>query len=118
MIPTFVPATDTQVIQAEIAQTVSEKLRLKLSGDQETKLAKRETENIQAYELMLKGSFYLGKGDKSSLEKAVGYLNQAIALDPNYAQAYIGLSTAYRYVGANSYIDPKEATPKAGKRQH
>lgn len=105
-------ATDVQAVQAEIGQTVSEKLRLRLTGVQEQQLAKQETVNPQAYEMLLKGRFYRNKSGDAP-KKAIEYFNQAIALDPNYALAYVGLSSAYLYLGANSFLDPKEATPKA-----
>lgn len=106
-------ATDVQAIQSEIAQTVSENLRLRLTGAQEQQLAKRETVNAQAYEMLLKGRFYRNKGGADASKKAIEYFNQAIALDPNYALAYVALSNIYKHLGANGLLDPKEATPKA-----
>ncbi len=106
-------ATDVQAVQSEIAQTVSEKLRLRLTGAQDRQLAKRETVNPQAYEMLLKGRFYYYKGGADAAKKPIEYYNQAIALDPNYALAYAALSSIYNHLGANGLLDPKEATPKA-----
>ncbi len=107
------PATYVQAVQSEIAQTVSEKLRLRLVGSQEQQVAKRESVNAQAYEMLLKARFYYYKSGAHASKKVMEYYDQAIALDPNYALAYAELSTIYRQLGANSLLDQKEFTPKA-----
>ena len=104
---------DALTIQQEIAQTVSEKLRLKLSGAEEQQLAKQNTVNPQAYELLLKGRFLNIKEGTEDVKKAILYYQQAIAADPNYALAYAKLSESYRTLIGPSVLDPKEFTPKA-----
>lgn len=106
-------ATDALVMQQEIAQTVSQKLRLKLSGEQEEHLAKRSTVNPQAYELLLKGRFYWNKGAQPERMKALEYFNQAIAVDPNYALAYAELASSYTIFGNDGEMDQKVALQKA-----
>ena len=106
-------ASDLISIQQDIAQTASEKLRLKLSGAQEQQLSKRETTNPQAFELVLKGRYYNSKSGTDSLKKAVEYLEQAVAADPNYALAYAELSIRYTSLIGNSLADPKVYIPKA-----
>ncbi|MBA3631342.1 MAG: protein kinase [Acidobacteria bacterium] len=106
-------ASDLLSIQQEIAQTASEKLRLRLSGAQEQQLEKRETVNPQAYELVLKGKFYDDKGGNEDLKKANEYYQQAVAVDPNYAVAYAKLSINYNNLTFNGIVDPKEYRPKA-----
>ncbi len=112
-------ASETLSVQQEIAQTVSEKLRLKLSDVQETQLAKRETNDAEAYEARLKGKFFAKKAQlNSSLDdgkKAIEYFQKAIDRDPNYALSYVGLAGVYNFLGANSYLDPKETNGKALK---
>ncbi|MBA4123851.1 MAG: winged helix-turn-helix domain-containing protein [Acidobacteria bacterium] len=105
--------TDALVIQKEIAQTVSEKLRLKLSGAQERQIARQDTVNPQAYELLLRGRFTARKGGTENQKKAIEYYRQAIAVDPDYAPAHAKLSIAYAALAANSVGDPKEFIPKA-----
>ncbi len=104
---------DALVVQQEIAQTVAEKLRMKLSGAQEYQLAKRDTVNPLAYELLLQGYFYRNKGTPDGWKKAAGYFEQAIAVDPTYALAYARLSRSYGILIAWSILDPKEFRPKA-----
>ena len=104
---------DSLRVQEEIAQIVTGKLRLKLSGAQEQLLAKVDTVNAQAYELLLKGRYYANIPGMGNLNKAVEYFNQAIAVDPNYALAYAELSRIYRLQLGNSLVDPKEVMPKS-----
>lgn len=104
---------DAFALQQEIARTVSEKLRLGLSGEQEKQLAKRDTVNPQAYEALLKGKFLLDRGGSDNRKKAAEQFQQAVDLDPNYALAYANLSVAYRRLAADSIVDPREFIPKA-----
>ncbi|HZI87083.1 MAG TPA: protein kinase, partial [Pyrinomonadaceae bacterium] len=106
-------ATDALAVQTEISQHIAEKLRLRLTNAEQQQLAKDAKVNPEAYELLLKGRFYRAKSGPENLRKAVEYYKQAIAIDDRYALAYALLSDAYRQLGANSFIDPKEAMPKA-----
>jgi eukaryotic-like serine/threonine-protein kinase len=98
--------------KGEIAKDVSEKLRLRLSGDEQKRLTKSYTDNTEAYQLYLKGRYYSAKGTEEEIRKGIEYFNQAINVDPNYALAYAGLSSAY-YGLSYIYMPPKEAMPKA-----
>ncbi len=106
-------AADLLIIQQEIAQNVSEKLRLKLSGAQKQEIAKQITVNPQAYELLLKGHSYRNKKGTENKMKAAAYYQQAIDIDPAYAPAFAALSISYSDLTHNSILDPKEFTPKA-----
>jgi TolB-like protein/DNA-binding winged helix-turn-helix (wHTH) protein/Tfp pilus assembly protein PilF len=107
------PAADLLLLEKEITQTVSQKLRLKLSGAKENQFARQDTVNPRAYELLLKGQFLYRTAETENQKKAVEYYQQAIALDPNYALAYVKLSKAYQNLLGKSTIDPQEFTPKA-----
>jgi serine/threonine protein kinase/tetratricopeptide (TPR) repeat protein len=103
---------DALAVQNDIASRISEKLRLKLSNDQKTRIAKRQTDNPEAYQLYLKGRFYAAKFITAEMNKGFDYFNQAIALDPNYALAYAGL--AYYYNLTDDWLmAPSDAMPKA-----
>jgi eukaryotic-like serine/threonine-protein kinase len=106
-------AADLQAIQEEMARTIAEKLRLRLTGAQEQRLAKRATENSEAYQLYLNGEFYMRKNGIEYFRKALDYYNQAIALDANFALAYVGRAASYQVLAGNSVLDPKEANAKA-----
>jgi serine/threonine protein kinase/Tfp pilus assembly protein PilF len=106
-------AADLLAVQAEISRDIAERLRLRLTAVERQQLARSETANPQAYELQLKGSFYSSKGGTENNKKATDYYNQAIAIDPNYALAYAGLSNIYRNGVVNGILEPKEFLPKA-----
>ncbi len=104
---------DLQTVQAEIARTISEQLRIRLTSAQEQQVTKRATENPEAYRLFLNGEFYSGKGRTEDEKKAFDYYNQAITLDPNFALAYVRLAEKYDYFGNTGTLDPRETQAKA-----
>ncbi len=107
--------SDVFAVQAAIAREISEALRLRLSGKERGRLAKRYTENTEAYQLYLKGRFFWNKRTAEALMRSVGYFQQAVAMDPAYALAYVGLSDSYNMLGFSGYgvLPPREAFPKA-----
>ena len=82
-------------VKQEIAQEISEKLRLQLSGEEQAQLAKQGTENPEAYQDYLQGRYHSNKRRPADVAKGIEYFNQAIDKDPNYAQAYSGLADSY-----------------------
>jgi len=103
---------DLVSLQSEITRDVSRKLQARLSGVDEQKLAKNYTENVEAYQLYLKGKYEWNKHTEEDLWKGIEYYKQALAKDPNYALAYSGLADSYGVLG-NNYLPPSEAFPKA-----
>jgi len=106
-------ASDLINVKQEIAQTASDKLRLKLSGSQEQQLSKPGTADPQAYELVLKGKFYDNKGGTENRKRANDYFQQAVAKDPNYALAFAELADSFAGMAASSEVDQKEYLSKA-----
>jgi TolB-like protein/DNA-binding winged helix-turn-helix (wHTH) protein len=102
--------SDALTIEAEVATTVSEKLRLRLSGSQEDQLARRGTSNEQALDLVLKGDFLSGKD--TTRMKALENYSEAVALDPNYALAFARLANTYQTLAGSGEFDPKDVFPK------
>ncbi len=100
-------------IQEEISKEISERLRLKLSGDEKQRLTKRYTENAEAYQLYLQGLYYYHKLTPDGLRKAIEYFQQAIDKDPNYALAYAGLADTYNPLAFFNMLPPREVMPKA-----
>jgi serine/threonine-protein kinase len=98
---------DAQAIQEEIAQTVLRKLRLKLSGAEELRLASPITNDSRAYQLYLNGIFYRRKNGTENLRKAIEYQNQAIDLDPDFALAYAELGTNHYTLVAIGAVEPQ-----------
>ncbi|HXX64703.1 MAG TPA: protein kinase, partial [Bacteroidota bacterium] len=102
--------TDLLGLQEDIAKQISSNLRLRLSGEQERRLAKRYTENADAYQLYLKGNFFVLKASPDGLAKGLDLFNQALALDSNFALPYLG--RAYYYaIATDFYLAPREAMP-------
>ena len=105
-------AANVLKVQEEIAKAVSEQLSLKLTGEQKWQLAKRHTDNVEAYRLYLKGRFLWNKHEKCSLGKSIRCFEKAIDLDPNYALAFAGLADSYQRL-SNLNLAPHRALPKA-----
>ncbi|MDQ3255142.1 MAG: tetratricopeptide repeat protein, partial [Acidobacteriota bacterium] len=99
---------DIQTVQNEIARNVSEKLRLKLTGADQTQLAKTYTENGEAYEAYLKGRYHWNKRTAEGFKKATDFFQEAIVKDPNYALAYTGLADCYTLRSDYGFLAPKE----------
>jgi serine/threonine-protein kinase len=92
--------TNLVSLPGEIARDVASKLRLRLSGTDDQRLAKNYTANPEAYQLYLKGRYYWNKRNEESLKKGIDYFQQALSKDPNYALAYSGLADSYSALGA------------------
>ena len=103
-------ASAIATLQDDIASDISGQLRLKVSGSGDEK--KHATENADAYQLYVKGRFYQAQRTRESIYKALDQFNQAVAKDPNYAQAYAGLAYAYVLLFDRGWISPEEASPK------
>jgi serine/threonine protein kinase/Flp pilus assembly protein TadD len=99
--------------QREIAVEITNKLRLKLSGEGEQKLTKKYTDNNDAYQLYLKGRFYWNKRDEENLRKAIEQFKAAAEKDPNFALAYVGLADSYVLLPFYSTATSAEVTPPA-----
>ena len=104
---------DVFAIQDEISLAIVDKLKVTLLEDEKSALAKRSTENIQAYTLYLQGQHSLNKNTRESLHDAIERFRQAASLSPGYAQAYAKTALAYHLLGLMYYLPPADAYPKA-----
>ncbi len=105
--------TDIFDVQEEIAKAIFDKLRLKLTPTEEKQLAKRYTENAEAYRLYLKASYFVSKWSPDTLNKAIEYSREAIDHDPACAPAYAVLGLSYAMLGHFGSLAPREVFPKA-----
>jgi TolB-like protein len=94
-------------VQDEISAQVAEALKVQLTGSARERLTRRPTDDIEAYQLYMRGNYYLYKFTPDGLQKAVQYFNKAIERDSTYALAYAGLANAYGI--ASSSGDDKTA---------
>jgi tetratricopeptide (TPR) repeat protein len=105
---------EAQSVPEDIARVISEKLSLKLTGADQRKLARRQTENPESYQLYLKGRYYSNRLTPEDLKKGIEYFEQAIEKDPENAQAYVGLAGCFIDLGVTlAYLPPSETLPKA-----
>ena len=102
---------DVFAIQDEIALSILEAIKIKLLGTQKESLVRRYTDNVEAYELYLKGRFHHNKFTPDDLKKAVHYYEKAILLQPDYAIAYAGISSCYINMWAFNFLLPDQSIP-------
>jgi adenylate cyclase len=101
-------------IQDEISKAIATRLRERLSStDVKEPLVKPKTQNLEAYNLLLKGRYYWNKWTYEDFSKAIKCYEKAFTIDPNYALPYVGLSNCYLVLASMNFLSPKEAYPKA-----
>lgn len=86
---------DLLATQREIATTITQKLQLKLSGEDTKGLTKSYTNDNEAYQLYLKGRFFWNKRTAEGLKTAIEHFKAAAEKDPNFALAYVGLADSH-----------------------
>jgi len=104
---------DIFAIQDEISLAIVDNLKLKLLRDEKTNLVKHHTENKEAYNLYLKGKYFWNRRTEVGFNKAFGFFQSAIEIDPQYALPYIGIADTYNISGHFCFIPPSEAFEKA-----
>ncbi len=104
-------------LQSDISKEISENLRIQLTGQEQKLVGRQYTENTEAYQLFLKGQYYVFTRGVDGTNKAIEFYQQAIQKDPNYALAYDGLSNAYAFLGITGALlggfPPHQVMPKA-----
>jgi serine/threonine protein kinase/Tfp pilus assembly protein PilF len=105
--------TDVFGVESEIAKAIADTLQAKLSGFEQRAIATRPTENAEAHQLYLKGTFFSNKRTGPDLRTAIDYFKEAIVKDPNYALAYAGLADAYALLSLFGGEGPQETAPQA-----
>ncbi len=104
---------DVFAIQDEITAAITGHLEVELLAAGRRPSRKRQTEDLEAYHLYLKGRHFWSKRSPADLEDSIGYFQQAIARDPRYALAHAGLADSYNLLGYYSVLAPKEVFPRA-----
>jgi eukaryotic-like serine/threonine-protein kinase len=105
---------DVVSVQQEIATAISGNLRVRLTSEDKTRLAKSSATNPEAYQLYLKGRYFGNQATGAGLKKGVEYFEQAIDKDPGYALAYAGLADSYSALGGDwLYLPPSDSIRKA-----
>jgi TolB-like protein len=105
--------TDIFAVESEIAKSIADALQAKLTGSEKRAIADRPTENTEAYQLYLKGRFFLNKRTGTDLKTAADYFQRAVAADPSYAGACAGLAQADLLIPLFGAGAPRNFFPKA-----
>ena len=105
--------TDVFAVESEIAKSIADTLKAKLTGSEEHAISARPTENTEAHQLYLKGRYFWNKRTAVDLRKSIDYFQQAIEKDPNYALAYAGLAQAWLLLPGYNGGAPKDCFPQA-----
>jgi serine/threonine protein kinase/tetratricopeptide (TPR) repeat protein len=104
--------SDTLAIQEQISREISDKLRLKLSGEDKQRMTRGATEDPAAYQLYLQGRYQWNKQTLEGLEGSIDYFQQAVQKDPRYALAYAGQADSYAQLADFNVLPAREVLPK------
>lgn len=103
---------DVFSVQDSISQAIVNALAVRLTGKDSARMTKRGTEQVDAFDLYLKGRFFVNRNTEPDIRKGLSYYEQALAADPNYARAWAGV--AYAWIAlADDYLAPRDAYPRA-----
>ena len=105
--------SDIFALEEEIARKISDSLRMKLTKEETQRLAKRFTDDSEAYQLYLRGRHHWAKRTPDGMQKGLGYFQQAIEKDPEYALAYAGLADCHGMLSIYCVVQPREGWSKA-----
>jgi adenylate cyclase len=105
--------SDLLALRSEIAQQVVAAMRVQLLRGEQEKLEKKDTEDVEAHRLYLVARSFWNQRTADGMKKAMDYFEQALAKDPNYALAYVGLADCYTTLPEYSGVPTGEAVAKA-----
>jgi TolB-like protein len=104
---------DIFAVQDEVSKKISQSLRLRLSGEDEEKLAKRYTKDAEAYQLYLKGRYFWNKRNEEGFRNGIDFFRRAEEKDPTFALAFSGLADSYALLCDIGVVRPVDEMPKA-----
>ncbi|MEW5901406.1 MAG: protein kinase, partial [Acidobacteriota bacterium] len=106
-------AADVFTIQDEISLAIVEHLKVTLQVGEKTALRKRSTDDPEAYNLYLKGLYFVARPNPESYGKALNFFRAACDMDPNFALAHAGTASVFGGLGIMNLAPPPEMWPKA-----
>jgi TolB-like protein/Flp pilus assembly protein TadD len=109
---------DILVLQSEVAQAITNEIRVKLAPQHWERSTRALPANRQAYEAYLRGRYCWNKRTREGSRKAIDYFQQAIAHDAHYALAYAGLADGYRILAVCGWLAPSACRGKALDAAH
>ena len=105
--------SDVIAVKQAIAREVTAKLKLKLTGEEQRRLAKGDSTNTEAYRFYLRGRYFWNKRTPDGMKQAIAEFQQAIDRDPNFALGYVGLADCYTGLTFYNFAAPHETMPRA-----
>ncbi len=100
-------------VQDEISRAVVNALRIELVAGQDYMLVKRYTQDPDAYNFYLQGRVEWNKRTEAGIRRSIELYQEAIARDPDFALAYVGIADAHSFLGRLGFAPPTEVFPKA-----
>jgi TolB-like protein/DNA-binding winged helix-turn-helix (wHTH) protein len=104
--------SDVLALQDDVARAMAIGIHIKITPQEQARLASARPVNPEAYEAYLKGRFFWNKFTPEGWLKGIEYFNEAIHIDPSYALAYAGLANCHISLGSFGIVPPREAMPK------
>jgi TolB-like protein/tRNA A-37 threonylcarbamoyl transferase component Bud32/lipoprotein NlpI len=105
--------SDVFAVQDEISQAIARALQVRLVPSAGPVPGRKGTDDVEAYTLYLRGRFHWGRRTESEIRKGLEHFQQALARDPGYALAEIGVADSYNILGFYDWLHPREAFPRA-----
>jgi len=106
-------ARDILSLQGEIAQAIAREIKVVLTPEESSYLGQAGTRNSEAYDDYLKGQSHWYRLSREHIDTALGYFEQALQKDPNYARAYVGIGNVWMLRADAGFILPTDGFPKA-----
>ncbi|HXH49075.1 MAG TPA: winged helix-turn-helix domain-containing protein [Terriglobia bacterium] len=104
---------DVLVLQSEVARAIASQIRIKVTSQERARMAATRPVDPEAHRCYLLGRFYWNKRTEEGFNKAIGFFQRSIEIDPTYAPAYAGVADCYNLIGDYHYLRPRDAYPKA-----
>jgi serine/threonine-protein kinase len=101
-------------LQSDVARAVAREIKVKLTPQEEIRLASAREVDREAYDAYLRGRYYGNRVTEEAQKKSIEYLEMAVRLDPNYALAHARLAQSYATLGGVfGFLSPRDYYPKA-----
>ena len=100
-------------LEDAVAERIAQSMPVSLSREERKRLGRRQTENIKAYQLYLRGRYFWNKRTEEGLRRSIEYFEQATTEDPNYALAYAGLAESHALLASYGVQPARQAYPNA-----
>jgi len=104
---------DMLTLQSEVARAIAGEIKIKLTPQEEERLASARKVNPDAYQLYQKGRYLMSKATEPDLKKSIEYFEQAIEKDPTYAAPYASIADAYLLIGQMADLPLRDYASKA-----